>query len=236
MSLLRVERIFGGYGSHDVIKDLTLRVEPSEIVVVIGPNGAGKSTALKAAFGLVRVRQGRVLFKDLDITNSRPDRLVEWGAGFVPQSDNVFPTLTIEENLEMGAYRRDSGVALRKRLIYELFPPLGERRRQRAGTLSGGQRQMLAMGRALMPEPELLLLDEPTAGLSPKYAEEIFGLVQAINREFGVGVLMIEQNARRALEIAHRGYLLVAGENRLDGSGAALLANDDIGRLFLGAE
>ncbi|MDZ7749271.1 MAG: ATP-binding cassette domain-containing protein [Halofilum sp. (in: g-proteobacteria)] len=190
------------------------RVDEGEIVVVVGPNGAGKSTAMKAVFGLVHVREGRVRFDDQDITNLQPDRIVARGMCYVPQEKNVFPSLTVNENLEMGAFiRRDDYRPASSTAVYDLFPPLKEKRGQKAGTLSGGQRQMVAIGRALMLEPRLLLLDEPTAGLSPHFIELIFERIRAINEQ-GVGILMVEQNAKEALGFAHRGYVLVLRARR----------------------
>jgi len=201
--------------------------------VIIGPNGAGKSTAMKAVFGLLRMSQGRVLLDDVEMTNMPPAQVVRAGVCYVPQTENVFPSLTVEENLEMGAFVRDDDYGPRLAEIYEMFPPLAERRRQAAGTLSGGQRQMVAMGKALMLEPKILLLDEPTAGLSPKFRGEIFSTVKAINA-MGTPIMMVEQNAKQALKIAHRGYVLVDGHNKFEGSGQDLLADPEVGELFLG--
>jgi branched-chain amino acid transport system ATP-binding protein len=231
--MLEAAGMVGGYGGADILKGVDVAVDDGEIVVIVGPNGAGKSTAMKAIFGLVAVREGRVQFRGDDITNAAPDALVHRGMAYVPQERNVFPTLTVHENLEMGAYiRRDDFRAVIDQ-VYELFPPLKEKRKQVAGELSGGQRQMVAFGRALMTEPALLLLDEPTAGLSPLFMEEIFERVIAVN-ETGVGILMVEQNARQALGIAHRGYVLATGENRFTDTGKALLANREVVESFLG--
>lgn len=234
MSVLRAEGLVGGYGGMDILNGVDLVVDGAEVVVIVGPNGAGKSTAMKAVFGLVRLRAGRVLFDGRDITNAAPDRLVGLGLGYVPQERNVFPTLSVEENLEMGAYRRRGDPRPMLDRIYGLFPPLAAKRRQAAGELSGGQRQMVAIGRALMMEPRVLLLDEPTAGLSPLYMDQIFERIVTIRRE-GVGILMVEQNARQALAIADRGYVLATGRNLATDSGANLLADPEIGRSFLGA-
>ena len=225
--------VYGGYGGADILNGVSLAVEPGEIVVVIGPNGAGKSTAMKAVFGLATVRRGEIRFEDRDITRLPTDRLVRLGICYVPQTDNVFPSLTVHENLEMGAFVRDDDYSVQLERVYELFPPLRERRRQTAGTLSGGQRQMVAMGRALMLEPKLLLLDEPTAGLSPLFIDQIFETVRRINA-LGVSILMVEQNAKRALAMAHRGYVLVMGRNRYEDTGPNLLANREVAEMFLG--
>jgi branched-chain amino acid transport system ATP-binding protein len=208
-------------------------VKAGEIVGIIGPNGAGKSTALKAVFGLLSLSRGQVRLDGADITNTAPEQVVRRGVCYVPQSENIFPTLTVQENLEMGAYVRRDDFRPRLHEVYELLPELAERRRQRAGTLSGGQRQMVAIGKALMLEPKILLLDEPTAGLAPKFRHEIFQTIQGINRS-GTPVLMVEQNARFALTIADRGYVLVDGSNRIDDSGPGLLANREVAQMFLG--
>lgn len=233
MSLLAMEAVTGGYGEADVLHAVSLRVEPGEVVVIVGPNGAGKSTAMKAVFGLLRLRGGRIRFDGQDITGWKPDRIVRRGICFVPQTDNVFPTLTVQENLEMGAYVRDDDIRPAMERVFALFPPLREKRRQAAGTLSGGQRQMVAMGRALMLEPKLLLLDEPTAGLSPLFIDQIFEIVKQVNAA-GIGILMVEQNAKQALAIAGRGYVMAQGANRHEGSGAALLADRAVAEMFLG--
>jgi branched-chain amino acid transport system ATP-binding protein len=205
------------------------------VVVVIGPNGAGKSTALKSVFGLLNITKGRILLEDRDITGTPPERVVRQGVCYVPQTGNVFVNLSVQENLEMGAYVRRDDWRPRLAEIFAMFPDLAEKRRQAAGSLSGGQRQMVAMGKALMLEPRILLLDEPTAGLSPKYRGEIFQTVKRINAS-GVPILMVEQNARQALGIADRAYVPVDGENRHEGSGAALLADPEVARMFLGAK
>jgi branched-chain amino acid transport system ATP-binding protein len=231
--LLEIQDLYSGYRGVDILKGIRLKVTPGQIVVIIGPNGAGKSTVLKSLFGLATIRSGRVLFQGSDITHLAAEQLVRRGIGFVPQTNNVFPSLTVEENLEMGAFiRRDDYTAQLER-VYELFPPLKEKRKQAAGSLSGGQRQMLAMGRALMAEPQLLVLDEPTAGLSPLYVEQTFALLQEINRR-GVSILMVEQNAKQALAIADWGYVLSMGENRFEDTGPNLLHNPEVLELFLG--
>ena len=233
MTLLEASGMYGGYGGVDILNGVDLAVDEGQIVVVIGPNGAGKSTAMKAIFGLVRVRAGSVRFAGENITNARPDQLVPKGMSYVPQERNVFPSLTVQENLEMGAYIRDDDWSPELAQVFEIFPLLAERRRQPAGQMSGGERQMVAIGRALMVKPRLLLLDEPTAGLSPKFVDQIFERILAINA-LGIGVLMVEQNAKKALGSAHRGYVLVTGANRCDDTGPNLLANPEVAEMFLG--
>ncbi len=233
MSLLTIEGVTGGYGGADILHGVDLRVEPGEIVVIIGPNGAGKSTLMKAAFGLVTIREGAVLFERRDITRLRPDQIVREGISYVPQERNVFPSMTVHENLEMGAFIRDDDIGPQLDMVYDLFPRLGERRDQVAGSMSGGERQMLAMGRALMLEPKLLLLDEPTAGLSPLFIDQTFERILSINRT-GIGILMVEQNAKQALAACDRGYVLTMGRNRVEDTGANLLANKDVAEMFLG--
>ncbi|ABD01758.1 ABC transporter ATP-binding protein [Synechococcus sp. JA-2-3B'a(2-13)] len=231
--LLDIQDLYSGYRGVDILKGIHLKVNPGQIVVIIGPNGAGKSTVLKSLFGLATIRSGRVLFQGSDITHLPAEQLVQRGIGFVPQTNNVFPSLTVQENLEMGAFIRRDNPAAQLERVYELFPPLKEKRRQAAGSLSGGQRQMLAIGRALMVEPQLLLLDEPTAGLSPLYIEQTFALLQEINR-LGISILMVEQNAKQALKMADWGYVLSTGENRFEDTGPNLLNNPEVLELFLG--
>ncbi len=233
MSLLQVTDVHGGYGGADILNGVSLAVDADEIGVIVGPNGAGKSTMLKAVFGLLRVSDGSVAFAGRPITNLPPERLVRSGLSYVPQEFNVFPTLSVDENLEMGAYTRRDDFRPQIDEVYGFFPPLRDKRRQPAGELSGGQRQMVAIGRALMTGPKLLLLDEPTAGLSPLYMDEIFERILAINAA-GVGILMVEQNARQALAIAHRGFVLATGGNRFTGTGAELLADPEVAKSFLG--
>jgi len=234
MSLLRVEDARGGYGKVDILNGCSLNVEADQVAVIIGPNGAGKSTLMKAVFGLVHLRKGGVFFDGEDITNLATQKVVRHGLAYVPQESNVFPTMTVEENLEMGAYLRDDDFAPQMERVFELFPRLAERKNQSAGTMSGGERQMLAMGRAMMMEPRLLLLDEPTAGLSPKFIDQTFEMVKHVNKELGIGILMVEQNAKQALAIADMGYVLVMGENRHTDTGRALLDDPEVGQLFLG--
>ena len=234
MSVLELQSIIGGYGETQILKGVSMRVDKGEIVVVIGPNGAGKSTSLKAVFGLLNLTSGKILLEDEDITNLSPERCVRRGISFVPQTNNIFVSLTVHENLEMGAYVRKDDFKRRLDQIYAMFPPLVGKRNVPAGALSGGQRQMVAMGKALMLEPKVLLLDEPTAGLSPKYRGEIFETVQRIN-DAGTPILLVEQNAKQALGIASRGYVLVDGKNHYEGTGADLLNNPEVGEMFLGA-
>ncbi|SJZ49489.1 ABC transporter ATP-binding protein [Consotaella salsifontis] len=233
MSLISLSQVEAGYGGASILNGVDLELNAGEIGVIVGPNGAGKSTMLKAMFGLVKISQGTVIFDGEDITNLAPENLSRRGIAFVPQENNVFRTLTVHENLEMGAYvRRDDYSALLDR-VYDIFPPLKAKRNQPAGELSGGQRQMVAVGRALMIEPRLILLDEPTAGLSPLFMSEIFDRILAINAT-GVTVAMVEQNARQALAIAHKGFVLAQGRNRFTDSGSALLADPEVAKSFLG--
>jgi branched-chain amino acid transport system ATP-binding protein len=233
--LLSVEDLVAGYlPGVDILHGCTLTLGPREIVGIIGPNGAGKSTLLKAAFGLVPVRAGTVVLGGESIANLPAHELVERGIAYVPQRDNVFPSLTIEENLRMGAFRRPKDFQGRFAAVAELFPVLSKRRRQRAGDLSGGERQMVAMGRALMMAPEVLFLDEPSAGLSPLFQDQVFERVQEINRA-GVAILMVEQNAQRCLEISDRGYVLDQGQNAYVGTGEQLLTDPKVVELYLGA-
>ena len=233
MALIECKNIHAGYGGMNILNGVNMAIESSEIGVIVGPNGAGKSTTLKAIFGLPNVSEGSIELRGDNITNLSPDKLVHKGMGFVPQEHNVFVSMTVEENLEMGAFiRRDDFNYMLER-VYSFFPDLKDKRRQPAGELSGGQRQMVAMGRALMVEPSLLLLDEPTAGLSPLYMNEIFERVIAIN-ESGVGVLMVEQNAKQALRIAHKGFVLAAGKNRFTDTGQNLLNDPEVAKSFLG--
>ncbi|MDC0564508.1 ABC transporter ATP-binding protein [Alphaproteobacteria bacterium] len=223
----------GGYGSVDILHSCTVGVERGEIAVVVGPNGAGKSTAMKAMFGMLALRVGRVIMKGEDITALKPQERVLRGMGFVPQTQNVFPSMTVEENLEMGAFIRRDDVAETMGQVFDLFPILKDKRHQPAGELSGGQRQQVAVGRALMTRPDVLMLDEPTAGVSPIVMDELFDRIIEIART-GIAILMVEQNAKQALAIADKGYVLVQGENRYTDTGEALLENSDVRRAFLG--
>ena len=228
------ETMTGGYGAADILHSCTIAVEPGEIAVIVGPNGAGKSTAMKAVFGMLKLRQGTVRLAGEDITALSPQARVRKGMGFVPQTSNIFTSMTVEENLEMGAFiREDDRIAETMEQVYHLFPILRDKRNQPAGQLSGGQRQQVAVGRALMTQPKVLMLDEPTAGVSPIVMDELFDRIIEIART-GISILMVEQNARQALEIAHKGYVLVQGANRYTDTGQALLADPEVRRSFLG--
>lgn len=233
MSFLIGEGMTGGYGGADILNGCTIAVEKGEIAVIVGPNGAGKSTAMKAIFGMLNLRQGRVRFDGEDITALSPQERVLKGMGFVPQTHNVFTSMTVEENLEMGAFIRRDDYRQTMEQVYELFPVLKQKRRQPAGQLSGGQRQQVAVGRALMTQPKVLMLDEPTAGVSPIVMDELFDRIIEISRT-GIAILMVEQNARQALNIADKGYVLVQGANRYTDTGEALMANPEVRRTFLG--
>ena len=233
MSLLEVKNVVSGYGGMEILHGVSIHVEEGEVVSIIGPNGAGKSTLMKTVFGLLKTWDGHVRFADEEITSVVPEQIVRKGMCYVPQVDNVFPSLTVQENLEMGGFIRDDDLTPRINEIFELFPILKERRRAHVKTLSGGMRQMVALGRALMLDPRMLLLDEPSAGLAPIVVEMIFERIRAINEQ-GVTFLIVEQNALKALENSSRGYVLVDGQNRLDGKGQELLADEQIGELFLG--
>jgi branched-chain amino acid transport system ATP-binding protein len=233
-AILRADELIAGYlPGVNILNSADLYCKEGELVGIIGPNGAGKSTLLKALFGLVRVHSGTVVLAGEDITNRRADALVSKGIGFVPQTNNVFPSLTIQENLEMGVYQRPKSFRKRFEFVGELFPALLDRRHQRAGSLSGGERQMVAMGRALMMEPTVLLLDEPSAGLSPVMQDEVFVQTRKINRA-GVSVIMVEQNARRCLQICDRGYVLDHGRNAYTASGRDLIHDPKVIELYLG--
>ncbi|RHW25133.1 ABC transporter ATP-binding protein [Nocardioides immobilis] len=233
-AVLRADGLVAGYlPGVNILNGADLYCQEGELVGIIGPNGAGKSTLLKALFGLVTISEGTVLLNGEDVTNQRADKLVTSGIGFVPQSNNVFPSLTIQENLEMGCYQRPSSFRKRFEFVGELFPALLDRRNQRAGSLSGGERQMVAMGRALMMEPSVLLLDEPSAGLSPVLQDEVFVQTRRINRA-GVSVVMVEQNARRCLQICDRGYVLDQGRNAYTGTGQDLSHDPKVIELYLG--
>lgn len=231
--MLEINNIKAGYGEIEIIHGLSLHVNEGEIVSIVGPNGSGKSTLLKSVFALVDIFDGDIQFEGENLINSGTDEMIKKGLSFVPQTENIFPSLTVHENLELGGYVSKKSLKERLDLIYDLFPPLIEKRKKRAGTLSGGQRQMVAFGRALIMEPKLLLLDEPTAGLAPMYIQLILDKVKDINN-IGVTILMVEQNAKKALALSDRGYVLAAGEKKYEDSGRALLENEEVAQLFLG--
>jgi len=233
-ALLETEDLVAGYAEDvDILSGVSLQVARGELVAVIGPNGAGKSTLIKTLSGLLRPRRGRIFFDGRDVTRTRAHEMVRFGVAYVPQLDNIFPSLTVGENLEMGSFSRPRFMRARLDRVCELLPVLQARRRQRAGTMSGGERQMLALGRALMSEPKLLMLDEPSAGLAPTVVDLVFETIAQINQS-GLSVLLVEQNARRALAMAHRGYVLDLGKNRFEGRGSDLLHDPKIAELYLG--
>lgn len=234
-ALLSVEDVYAGYIKDlDILQGVNFKIHPGELVVVIGPNGAGKSTLAKTIFGLLTPHRGKIVFDGKNIVGLKSNQIVQRGMCYVPQIANVFPSLTVEENLEMGAFTRSGSLKALKERIFNLFPRLVERRRQRAGTLSGGERQQLAMGRALMLQPSLLILDEPSAALSPVLVNSVFELIQRINQE-GISIILVEQNARKALMMADRGYVLESGRDRFEGPGSELLNDPKVGELYLGA-
>ncbi|HID42132.1 MAG TPA: ABC transporter ATP-binding protein [Pyrodictium sp.] len=235
-TILYTEKLVGGYGNMVIIQDVNIHVERSEIVALVGPNGSGKSTLLKTIYGVAKVFDGKVVFEGQDVTWFPPEAKTKLGMGYVPQTNNVFPDLTVEENLEMGAYLEKDEEKIREamEIVFNIFPVLRSFRRTLAGALSGGQRQMLAVGRALMSRPKLLLLDEPTAGLAPKIAIELLESLKQIREEAGASILIVEQHARRALELADRGYVLVAGQVAAKGIGQEILSRRDLQELFLG--
>jgi len=233
VSLLSVEGVTAGYEQMEILHDVSIEVRPGEIVTLIGPNGAGKSTLMKTVFGLLTPRRGSIRLEGQDITGLAPSALVGRGLSYVPQVDNVFPSLTVEENLEMGAVVRRDDFRGRLEEVLGLFPTLVPKRRLKVGGLSGGERQMVAMGRALMLDPCLLLLDEPSAGLAPVLVDTVFEKIEALNRN-GLAILLVEQSAREALRRSHRGYVLAGGQVRLEGPGPALLEDAEVARLYLG--
>ena len=233
MSFLSGEQMTGGYGGTDILKGCSVDVDRGEIAVIVGPNGAGKSTAMKAMLGMLDLKGGSVLFRGKDISHLSPQDRIAEGIAFVPQTNNVFVNMTVHENLEMGAFLRDDDISETLEQVYELFPVLAEKQAQLAGELSGGQRQQVAVARALMSQPSVLMLDEPTAGVSPIVMDELFDRILEI-RQSGVAILMVEQNARQALNIADRGFVLVIGENRHTDTGQALLEDPEVRRSFLG--
>ena len=234
-NLLEVKNVYAGYVKDlHILQGINFQIAPGELVAVIGPNGAGKSTLAKAIFGLLTPTKGQIIFQGENIVGLKSDKIVKRGMCYVPQLTNVFASLSIEENLEMGAFIRSGSIKSLKDKIYTMFPRLGSRRRQKAGTLSGGERQMLAMGKALMLEPELLLLDEPSAALSPILVNSVLEQVKAINQT-GTAIVLVEQNAKKALAMANRGYVLENGKERFEGTGEDLLNNPRVGELYLGA-
>lgn len=233
MELLSAEAVWSGYGGEDILRGVSVRIAAGEMVSIIGPNGAGKSTLLKTVYGLLKPRQGRITFKGDSIGGLSPPVITRRGICYVPQEENIFASLTVTENLEIGTYLFAEGWEQRKKDIFTRFPILQERRKMRAGNLSGGERQMLAMAMALIVEPKLLLLDEPTAGLSPKLVEMLFQKIVQINEQ-GLAIIMVEQNAVEALKLSDRAYVLVMGRNRMEGTGRELLDDPEIRKSFLG--
>jgi branched-chain amino acid transport system ATP-binding protein len=233
VALLEARDVVTGYGDAEIIHDVSIDVDQEEIVCIIGPNGAGKSTLLKALFGLIDCWDGSVVFDREEITKLRPDEITRKGMVFIPQTENIFPTLSVRENLRMGAYILGDAPEQKYQEVFDRFPILGERQKQQGRKLSGGQQQMLALGRGLMVDPDLILIDEPSAGLAPELVDDVFEKIAEINRA-GTAILMVEQNARKALKSADRGYVLEMGENRFEDTGDALLGNKEIEELYLG--
>jgi neutral amino acid transport system ATP-binding protein len=232
MSKLRIENVVSGYGSMDVLHRLSLEVEEGKIVTLLGPNGSGKTTVLRTIFGVISPKEGKVFYNGQDITGTPPENVARLGMCYVPQEENIFAALTVQENLEMGAFIRDDDFRPRMELVFEFFPDLTDRRKSRAGDLSGGMRQMLAIGRALMLNPEMLLLDEPSTGLAPFLVEQIFERIQTLNKQ-GVTVFLVEQNAQ-ALNCADHAYILEGGEKRAEGTAQELMNDEEIGKYYLG--
>jgi neutral amino acid transport system ATP-binding protein len=232
MSKLRIENVVSGYGSMDVLHRLSLEVEEGKIVTVLGPNGSGKTTVLRTIFGVLSPKEGKVFYNGEDITGLQPEKVARLGMSYVPQEENIFAALSVQENLEMGAFIREDDIRQRMEEVFELFPDLTDRRKSRAGDLSGGMRQMLAIGRALMLNPEMLLLDEPSTGLAPFLVEQIFERIQALNKQ-GVTVFLVEQNAQ-ALSCADHAYILEGGEKKAEGTAQELMNDEEIGRVYLG--
>ncbi len=235
MNVLEAAGIVSGYGDLEILHGVSLNVGEGEVVAIIGPNGCGKSTLMKTIFGLLTPTAGTVTFRGADITGQPPHAIVGQGLSYVPQADNTFLSLTVQENLAMGAFLRSDTIAAQSAMVYDLFPDLKDRRGTKVSALSGGQRQMVAMARALMLKPQLLMLDEPTAGLAPVFVETVFKRIAHVNAQ-GIAVLMVEQNARMALEHARRGYVLADGKNRYTEASSVLLANKEIARLYLGGD
>ena len=232
MSKLRIDNVVSGYGSMDVLHRLSLEVEEGKIVTLLGPNGSGKTTVLRTIFGVLTPKEGKVFYNGEDITGTPPEKVARLGMCYVPQEENIFAALTVQENLEMGAFIRDDDFRPRMEMVFEFFPDLTDRRKSRAGDLSGGMRQMLAIGRALMLNPEMLLLDEPSTGLAPFLVDQIFERIQTLNKQ-GVTVFLVEQNAQ-ALNCADRAYILEGGEKKAEGTAQELMNDDEIGRVYLG--
>ena len=232
---LDIVNLHAGYGETEILKGINLRVEHSEIVAIIGPNGAGKSTVVKSVLGLLNIISGTISLNGNNIVGIAPDKAIKSGISYVPQTHNIFPNLTITENLEMGAWTKSKGIPERIQEMFDLFPDLKVKRNKVAGSLSGGQRQMVAMAKALMVDSKIMLLDEPTAGLSPKFQSEIFRTIKRINKN-GVPILLVEQNAKQALETADRGYVLVDGSNKVEGKGQDLINDRNVARMFLGSK
>ena len=230
---LSAENMLGGYGETTILNDCSISVKKGEIAVIVGPNGAGKSTAMKAIFGMLDLRAGNIIFDGKDISNLKPQERVKSGMGFVPQTHNVFTSMTVMENLEIGGFTNQENLSKNISEVFKLFPVLEEKQKQLVGELSGGQRQQVAVGRALMTNPKLLMLDEPTAGVSPLVVKELFEKITSIART-GIAILMVEQNARQALEIADNGFVLVQGENKYTDKGSKLLSNKEVRKAFLG--
>ena len=230
---LSAENMLGGYGETTILNDCSISVKKGEIAVIVGPNGAGKSTAMKAIFGMLDLRAGNIIFDGKDITDLKPQERVKSGMGFVPQTHNVFTSMTVMENLEIGGFTNQENLSKNISEVFKLFPVLEEKQKQLVGELSGGQRQQVAVGRALMTNPKLLMLDEPTAGVSPLVVKELFEKITSIART-GIAILMVEQNARQALEIADNGFVLVQGENKYTDKGSKLLSNKEVRKAFLG--
>ena len=230
---LSAEKMLGGYGETTILNDCSISVKKGEIAVIVGPNGAGKSTAMKAIFGMLDLRAGNIIFDGKDISDLKPQERVKSGMGFVPQTHNVFTSMTVMENLEIGGFTNQENLSKNISEVFKLFPVLEEKQKQLVGELSGGQRQQVAVGRALMTNPKLLMLDEPTAGVSPLVVKELFEKITSIART-GIAILMVEQNARQALEIADNGFVLVQGENKYTDKGSKLLSNKEVRKAFLG--
>ncbi len=230
---LSAENMLGGYGETTILNDCSISVQKGEIAVIVGPNGAGKSTAMKAIFGMLDLRAGNIIFDGKDISDLKPQERVRSGMGFVPQTHNVFTSMTVIENLEIGGFTNQENLSKNISEVFKLFPVLEEKQKQLVGELSGGQRQQVAVGRALMTNPKLLMLDEPTAGVSPLVVQELFEKITSIART-GIAILMVEQNARQALEIADNGFVLVQGENKYTDKGSKLLSNKEVRKAFLG--